>query len=311
MSAEIDLPFEWQPEIESSDINTHRKLSILRYEAKCPFNLEQISRHFKRNKLKFGRDFGCIDDIINKQSIHLLFAKMGDLRHSSAIFDPKTKEYLSSTSFKIKNLIISITHVDNFPDDENNLNLLVFNGGGIKNERLFAQYRSILAGSQPKQLEFNERELRNLCFNKFESNLSEISFNPVKEPGFGNTHQAEYQSERSSILDPNAEKIKELKENNSIIITGFKSSIISKHDNLSKEAEVRFTINNTGKIELEFPKLLWIELEANEQIEIKFYEFARKIYDEIISRELYNLPAKHEIAPNQKLITSFPGASNE
>ncbi|KKH45453.1 hypothetical protein [Methanosarcina sp. 1.H.A.2.2] len=311
MNDEVDLPFEWELEIESSDINTHRKLSILRYETKCSFNLEQISQHFKRNRLKFGRDFGCIDDIKNEQSIHLLFAKMGDLRHSSAIFDSKTKEYLSSTSFKIKNLIVSTIHVDNFQDETNNLNLLVFNGGGTKNERLFAQYRSILADSQPKQLEFDEYELRNLCFDKFESNLSEISFNPVKEPGFGNTQQAEYQSERRSILDPNAEKIKELKDSNNIIITGFKSSIISKHDNLSKEAEVRFTINSTGKIELEFPKLAWIDVEPNKKIEIKFYEFARKIYDEIVSKELYKLSTKYGIAPSQKLITSFRGVSNE
>lgn len=311
MTTGADIPFEWEPDIASSDINTYRKLSILRYEAKFSFNSEKISQHFKKNLLKNGRDFGCIDIINNQHSIHLLFAKMGDRRHSSATFDPQSKEYLSRVSFKIKNLIVSTTHVDNFPDENNNLNLLVFNGGGIKNELLFAQYRSLLSGSLPKQLEFNESELRKLCFDKFESNLFEIIFNPVKEPGFGNTQQAGYKSESKNILDPTAEKIKELKENKNIVITGFRSSIFANHDDLSKEYEIKFSINSTGKIELDFPKLSWIDLESDEQIETKFYEFAGKIYDEIISKELYNLPAKHGITRSQKLISSFLGVSDE
>ncbi|AKB25866.1 hypothetical protein MSMTP_2397 [Methanosarcina sp. MTP4] len=307
MTFEADLPFEWEPDNASFDINAHKKLSILRYETKYSFDSDKMSQHFKKNLLKSGREFGCIDVKKNQKSIHLLFAKMGDRRHSSAAFDPQTKEYLSRNSFKIKNLIVSTLHVDNFPDENNYLNLLVFNGGSIKNERLFSQYKYFLTSSQPKQLGFNEWELRKLCFDKFENNLFEISFNPVKELGFGTTQQADYKSETHNILDPNAVRIKELKETNNIIITGFKSSIVSGHDDLGKEYEIKFEINGKGKIELEFPKLSWIDLDSDDEIEIKFYEYARKIYDEIVSKELYCLPTKHKIAHNQTSLDILSG----
>lgn len=296
MTFEVDLPFEWEHDSTSSDINTHRNISIVRYETQYPFDSVQINHFFKRNILKMGYNFGCIDVKNNNDTIHLLFARMGDKRHTSAIFDSETRFYSSRSSFRIKNIIASTTHVDNFPDENNKLNLLVFNGGSIQKETLFSQYRYFLSKSLPKQLDFNETELRKLCFDKFHDKLLDISFNPVKEPGFGNTQQAQYKSEPDNILNPNAEKIKELKEKGNIIITSFRSYVTSTHDDLSKEYDVKFTIHSNGKIELEFPKLVWIDLDF-EEIEMKFYEFARKIYDEIVSKELYT-SSKHPATRN-------------
>lgn len=311
MTFEASLPFEWEHDNTSSNINARTELSIVRYEAKYSFDSTEISQYFKRNLLKSGRDFGCIDVKENQKSVHLLFARMGDRRHMGAKFHPETNEYLSRNSFKIKNIIVSTTHVDNFPNEVNKLNLLVFNGGNIQKEVLFSQYRHFLSSSLPKQLKLNEDELRKLCFDKFQNKLVEISFNPLKEPAFGNTQQAQYISEPNNILDPDAGKIEELKKTDNIIITSFKSSVISTHADLSKEYEIKFTININGKIKLEFPNLSWIDLDSDEEIEIKFYEFARKIYDEIISKELYSIPSKHVISRHQKYLDSFHGVSDE
>jgi len=311
MTLETSLPFKWEHDNASSNINAYTKLSIVRYESKYSFDSIKISQYFRKKMLKSGRDFGCIDVKDNQKSVHLLFALMGDRRHVSAKFHPETKEYLSRNAFKIKDIIVSTTHVDNFPNEDNKLNLLVFNGGNIKKEVLFSQYMHFLSSSSLKQLKFNEDELRRLCFDKFQDKLVDISFNPLKEPDFGNTQQAQYKSEPKNILDPDAGKIKELKETDNIIITSFKSSVISTHIDLSKSYEIKFTIDINGKIELEFPTLSWIDLDSDEKREIKFYEFARKIYDEIISKELYIVPLEYALSRNQKSLSSFPGASDE
>lgn len=311
MTFETSLPFKWEHDNASSNINAYTKLSIVRYESNYSFNSTKISQYFRKNLLKSGRDFGCIDIIDNQKSVHLLFAQMGDRRHVNAKFDSETKEYLSRNAFKITDIIVSTTHIDNFPSEDNKLNLLVFNGGNIQKEKLFSQYKYFLLNSIPKQLKFNEDELRGLCFDKFQDKLVDISFNPLKEPDFGNTQQAQYKSEPKNILDPDAGKIKELKETDNIIITSFKSSVISTHVDLSKHYEIKFTININGKIELEFPNLSWIDLDSDEEKEIKFYEFARKIYDEIISEELYITPSKHVINRHQKSLNFFHGASDE
>ena len=311
MTFETSLPFKWEHDNASSNINAHTKLSIVRYESNYSFNSTKISHYFRKNLLKSGHDFGCIDIIDNQKSVHLLFAQMGDRRHVNAKFDSETKEYLSRNAFKITDIIVSTTHIDNFPSEDNKLNLLVFNGGNIQKEKLFSQYKYFLLNSIPKQLKFNEDELRGLCFDKFQDKLVDISFNPLKEPDFGNTQQAQYKSEPKNILDPDAGKIKELKETDNIIITSFKSSVISTHADLSKHYDIKFTININGKIELEFPNLSWIDLDSDEEKEIKFYEFARKIYDEIISEELYIVPSKYALSRDQKPLSSFDGASDE
>lgn len=311
MTFETSLPFKWEHDTASPNINAHTKLSIVRYESQYSFDSTKISKYFRRKLLKSGHDFGCIDVKDNQKSVHLLFARMGDKRHVSAKFHSETKEYLSRNAFKIKDIIVSTTHVDHFPNEENKLILLVFNGGNIQKEVLFSQYRPLLSSYLPKQLKFNEDGLRKLCFDKFQDKLVEINFNPLKEPDFGNTQQAQYKSEPKNILDPDAGKINELKETDNIIITSFKSSVISTHVDLSKEYEIKFTINIDGKIELEFPNLSWIDLDSDEEIEVKFYEFARKIYDEIISDELYIVTSKHVISRYQKPIGFFTGASDE
>lgn len=311
MNSETSLPFKWEPDNASSDINTYTRLSIVRYEVNYSFNSTNISQHFKKNKLKSGRDFGCIDVKEFQKNVHLLFARMGDKRHVGAKFNSETKEYLSRNYFKIKNIIVSTTHIDNFPNEDNKLNLLVFNGGNIQKEVLFSHYKHFLSSSLPKQLKFDEFELRKLCFDKFQDKLIDINFNPIKEPAFGHTQQAQYKSEHKQLLNPDAEKINELKEKENIIITSFKSSVISTHPDLSELYEIKFTIDINGKIDLEFPTLTWIDLDSDEEKEIKFYEFARLIYDQIISKELYIIPPKYITSRHLKPLNSFNGTSDE
>ncbi|AFV22396.1 hypothetical protein Mpsy_0183 [Methanolobus psychrophilus R15] len=311
MTFDANLPFDWEYDTSSTDINAHSRLSIIRYETNYQFDSIKINQHFKTHLLKIGRDFGCIDVKDLHKSVHLLFAGMGDRRHVSAKFDSKTNEYLSRNAFKIKNIITSTTHVDNFPDEDNKLNLLVFNGGNIQKELIFSQYKYFLSSSLPKQLAFNETEFRKLCFEKFQDRLVDISFNPLKDPDFGNTQQAQYKSVPKNILNLDAEKIRDLKDTEDIIITSFKSSVVSTHDDLSKEYAIKFTVDINGKIELEIPTLSWIDLNSDEEIEIRFYEFARIIYDDIINKDLYNIPAKHVLSRFQKPLAFFNGANDE
>lgn len=67
----------------------------------------------------------------------------------------------------------------------------------------------------------------------------------------------------------------------------FKSEIASTYGNLDKSYQVAFTIDVEGKITLEFPRISWSSLKDNHDIEEHYYSFARKIYDEIIYKDIY------------------------
>lgn len=177
-------------------------------------------------------------------------------------------------------------YIDHFSEDDK-LTLLVFNGGKISKNLWHATYRNLFNILDLTPLKFSEKELRKLCINRYLDGLLEIKFDPAGEEKFGNVKTAEYKSIHSKKLNPKAEKIKEIIENDEIKVNMFKSEIASTYGNLDKSYQVAFTIDVEGKITLEFPRISWSSLKDNHDIEEHYYSFARKIYDEIIYKDIY------------------------
>lgn len=278
-----DTPFYWELDTKSSDIDSHRRISITRYSTVVPFDYNNILSTFSNNILKRNDDFGCIGiNEYNDSNIHVMMAKV----HKNGFKSPKFNEldaFLSVDNFRIK--VISATiHIDHFSDENSRLNLLVFNKGNIGKNRLFATYRRLFDISSLEQMKFDERVVRELCFEKFSDRLYEINIDSTNCPDYG-VQTVDYKSNNTVIIKE-AEKINEIKEKKEIKITGFKSFIISKCDDLKENYNVKFSIDSvSGTIVLEFPKLSWSDSETKNEKEIEndFYNYARKIYNEIIN----------------------------
>jgi hypothetical protein len=188
--------------------------------------------------------------------------------------------------YNFSNVILATMYIDHFSEDDK-LTLLVFNGGKISKNLWSAPYKNLFNVLDLNPTKFSEKELRKLCINKYLDGLSEIRFDPAGEEKFGNTKTAEYKSIRSKKLNPKAEKIKEIIENDEIKVNMFKSEISSTYENLDKSYQVDFTIDVEGRIILEFPRISWSSLKDDYDVEEHYYSFARKIYDEIVSKEIY------------------------
>jgi hypothetical protein len=278
-----NTPFYWEPDPKSIDIDSHRTVSITRYSSTFQYDYDTIKLAFSKNFLKRNEEFGCIDVKDYDKNVHVVIAKLNKRGFKSPQFN-EDDVFCSVDRFKIK--VISATiHIDNFSDENSRLNLLVFNIGNIRKDRLFTTYRDLFEIPVLEQMKFDERVIRKLCFEKFSANLYEINIDSTNSPDFG-AQTVDYKSDRDKIINPKAEKINEIKENKEIKITGFKSFLISKYDNLKEDYHVRFSIDNiSGKIILEFPKLSWSDSETktNSEIESDFYNYARKVYTEIIN----------------------------
>lgn len=277
-----ETPFYWEPDTRSADIDSHRKMSITRYSTFVPFNCNTLLSTFSNNMLKRNDEFGCIG--INEYSdstIHVMMAKINKNGFKSPKFN-ELDTFLSVDNFRIK--VISATiHIDHFPDENSRLNLLVFNKGNIRKNRLFATYRKLFDITNLEQMKFDERVLRELCFEKFPDSLYEINIDSTNCPNYG-VQTVDLKSNTRIIKE--AEKINEIKENKEIKITGFKSFIYSKCDNLKEDCRVKFSIDSmSGTIVLEFPKLTWsdAEIKNEKEKEEDFYNYARKVYNEIIN----------------------------
>ncbi|AKB81139.1 hypothetical protein MSBR3_0561 [Methanosarcina barkeri 3] len=292
-------PFEIVPETDDSDVDIHRTLSITKYVTNVTYDSDEIKSKFFKNKLCLTDGFGCVYPKEVNGHIHALFGKLGVKTLLGLDTDSDNNNMLRRYNFG--RVIVATMYVDHFPED-NKLSLIVFNSGKISKDLWQSTYRNLLNVFDLKPVKFSDEELRKICFTKYRDDLLEIKFDPASEKEFGNVKLAEYKSIRSKKFNPNAKKIQEIIDNNEIKVNRFKSDIYSTYPNLDKSYPVAFTIDVEGKVTLEFPKISWSLKDTNE-IEEHYYSFASKIYDEIISKEIYAKEAEED--NSQKSLFDF------
>lgn len=277
-------PFKIISETDDSDIDSYRTLSIVKYKTDLPFDFDEIINKFSKDRLNITKEFGCVYTKPYGGHVSALFGKLGNKTLTGLHTDSEDNPVLRR--YNLSNVILATMYVDHFSED-NNLTLLVFNGGKISKNLWHAPYKNLFNILNLTPTKFSERELRKLCINKYLDGLSEIRFDPASEEEFGNVKTAEYKSIRSKKLNPKAEKIKEILENDEIKVNMFKSEIAATYEYLDKSYTVAFTIDIDGKITLDFPRISWSSLNDDYDIEEHYYSFARKIYNEIGSKEIY------------------------
>jgi len=203
------LPFEISKEIDDSDIDSHRTLSIVKYVTDVVYNPNEIISKFSRNRLNCTAEFGCVDPKIFDDHVHVLFGKLGTKTLTGLNTDSDNNTSLMRYSFK--NVIIATMYIDHFSED-NNLSLIVFHGGKISTDLWHATYRNLLNIYDIRPVKFSERKIKKMCFEKYQDNLLEIKFDPASEEEFGNVKFAEYKSVRYKKFNPNAKKYKKLRK---------------------------------------------------------------------------------------------------
>lgn len=290
-----DHPFEIILDSNVSDIDIYKTLSIVKYKTNIAYDHDNIISAFSENKLCITKEFGCIYIRNYGNHVSILFGKLGKKNliglDDDSDNNPRIRRYI------IDKVILATMYIDHFSED-GKLSLLVFNGGNIKKELWYNIYGSLFNVSKLTPAKFKEKELRNLFVTKYYNSLIEIKYDPASQEEFGNAKEGEYKSFRSKKLNPEAERIKDIIDNPEIKIKKFQSEIFDTYEHINKSCRVVFTIEIEGKISLEFPKIEWIDFKDNYDIEEHYYLFAKKIYDKIISTDIF-------IDESQRTFTDF------
>ncbi|SDF32471.1 hypothetical protein SAMN04488589_0352 [Methanolobus vulcani] len=280
---QCQTPFIFDLDSDSSDVDYSKALSITRYVTNYPFDVDEINNKMSDKKIKISDDFGCLNIKKNSDSVHTLFVKTG---YKSLLGLNYESDSVYLEKYKVSNVVVATMHIDHFPDEDNNLNLLVFGGGQISQDMWVNYYKKTLGIHNFNIVKFNESQIREMCFKKYSDVIYEMIFDPASVDKFGKVDIAQYKTNKSKI-DIDAENIKEIVDNEEIKIIKFKSEYISTCKYLDKSYPIKFTINTSGKMKLDFPSLSFTNVENAYDVENLFYSFARKVYNEIISDELY------------------------
>ncbi len=278
-------PFEISLESNVSDIDSYKKLSIIKFKTNVDYDHAKIISIFSKNKLCITKEFGCILPRDHKNHISAFFGKLG--KKSLIGLDSDSDNNPRLSRYNVGNVVLATMYIDHFSED-GKLTLLVFNGGSIKKELWHNTYESLFNASDLTPTKFQEKELRKLFVAKYYNSLLEIKYDPASQEEFGNAKEGELKSFRSRKLNPKAERIKDIIDNTEIKIKKFQSETFATYEHINKSCRVIFTIDIEGKITLDFPKIEWIALRDDYDIEEHYYLFAKKIYDEIISNEMFN-----------------------
>ena len=273
---------------DSSDFDAHRTITVRKYATNIMFNSDNISKILESNRLKFGMEFGCINNYETENSIHAMFGKIGDVRFT--LYNNKSNQ-IAFNHYLIKNVVKHTMHVDHFCDDDGKLGLIMYGGGKIKNDLIKATYKDFFNGIRCTPIHFEELAVRKLCFEDFVDKLSDIQFDPAADKSFGDLNQAQYVAKRNKI-NPHADKIQELINNDNIKVQNFKSYISETHRKLSRSYDVIVKINVMGKITMHFPKLHWDDDVDSVDAEKYIYEMAKTIFSEIESPQLFKREQK-------------------
>lgn len=290
-------PFEIVQETDDSDIDNYRTLSIVKYITNATYDSKEIISKFSKNKLNSTKEFGCVKPKEFDNHVQVLFGKLGTKTLTGLSTDNND---IILRRYSFGKVVVATMYIDHFSED-NKLALIVFRGGKISTDLWHATYRNLLNIYDLIPVKFSAKELRKLCFGRYLDNLIEIRFDPASAEDFGNVKLAEYKSVRSKKFNPKAKKIQEIIDNDEIKVNRFKSVISSTCEDLDKSYQVPFTIDIEGKVTLEFPKISWSPLKDNYDIEELYYSFAEKIYNEIISKDIYIKEDEKEVRSQKSL----------
>lgn len=284
MSYETSIKLEIFPD-DSYDVDNYRKISVSKYETDMNFDLDKIINSLECSFLKHGNEFGCIQIDKNEISVNAMFGKVGDAHIRS--FGEYSGEEVPLRYYKIKDIIKETMHIDHVRDKDGKLELIMYGGSNIGEGLIKSLYKKYLGISRMKLVEFDENTLRKLCFEKYIEMLYDLKFDPGVDKTFGDVRVADYKSQINQTINYKATKIQEIISNKNIKIQKFKSKIIKTHESLNKSYDIKFVMDIEGNITLEFPQLKWNEPNDSIDVERNFYNFARTVYNEIVSVDLF------------------------
>jgi hypothetical protein len=285
-----------------SSTEVERQVTVCRYRTYVGFDLQRILGAVRRCELKPGDELGIIDWHTSMESrteeqdpkSHFEEDDAGGLDVGAewlrALFGFISDNYfrwldLESRDiyeFMIEGVLASTFLTEYYRNSRDELEFLTY-GGSQYEERIKTKHRTCFRMAFGAQLmEFTYDFVRSVCLRpEFRATLKEIVYAPLGEAGYGTVDESSMKTKYTNIIDPTAERVKEILENPKILISEFSAKVTIQHHLVYNDINIRFCLTKRGRVTLYLPQIEFCRPLTDVERENKVYEIVRRAYGRI------------------------------
>lgn len=268
-------------------IGRKRALTVRKYSTTISYDRESVKRGLRESRLVFGNNFGVIqthDEDDPGRNIRALCGLVG--KRNLVLLNEQTNEL---NFLRIKHVLLATLLIEFIPHSESGkLEFLTYGGrqGRIELWQMLRQHFGLTEDPVPRQ--FTDQAVRNLC-HEFFSRLFQIIFDPFDQEGWGTISAADFKSGRGQSIDPEVDRMQQIRQNTNIIIRSFESELRNQSiDSLENFYDIRFSLLKDSGINMQIPELKLPPRSDDIEYETALYDFAQQAFRRIVGdEELY------------------------
>jgi len=271
----------------AEDILDQREITIQSYQTTVPFDYIALNAGLEKAWLTPQIRFGVFSRMAPSASgaLNVVLALQDELTIRAYDYDERRPLW-----YTWQDVIVDTVNLHYFRDEHGLLRFTTTGGGRrITDDRLH-EFNSAFLGI-PKEAvskrRFDLAKLRELCFTRFVAKLYMIRFADPSANEYRSIDHALFQSR--TYIDPEAERLKEIRTDAKVRIESFDSDILVERDELASAIQVRFFIRGlSGSLRLRFSKIIYKnQSKTPEDQATVFYRLANATVSAILDDSFY------------------------
>lgn len=278
-----------------------RTLTVRKYITSAELGRQEILEGLAKSRLVFGNDFGVIqirDENDPERNIRALCGLVGD--RNLVLLDEHTNQlnYLCIRHVLLATLMIEFVSAS----QSSRLDFLVY-GGKQGLVELWSMLKANLGvNDEPVPVAFTDIGVRNLC-ERFFDRLYQITFDPLYQSGWGTISAADFRSRRGQYINPEVDRMRQIRESENIIIRTFESEIRNQTiAPLEDYYDIRFRLLKDSGVNMKISELKVPSTANDLDYETVLYGLAQQTYNRIIGYEdIYEAIPEKPIVEQLKL----------
>ncbi len=276
----MKIPDNYVVRADSAETYGRRSVTVRRYSTSIPVDRNEILLGVEKGELQFGKEFGIIkgyDLDEPDRNLRILCGRVGERNIVLVREDTNELDY-----FRLKHVLLSTLMIEFVLDSGRRLELLVYGDIRAKNHLWEMLKYDFGINPEPTPRYFRPESVRAIC-NRFFDRLQEININPQDQDGWETIRAADFKAYRGQFIDPNADRMNQVKRNLDIMIRSFQSVLYEQlmHP-MIQPCNVKFSLLQDSGITFEIPELELPSAISEIEYELTFYDFVRELYQSIV-----------------------------
>ncbi len=271
----------------ADEIIDQRQITVQSYQTTSAFKYEELNAGINSAWLAPSIKLGVFErsKISGKSEIQVVLGLQGNLSVRAYDYSGRKPLYYSW-----KGVIVDTVAIHYVRDEGGLIRFTTFGGGTRITEQGLNEFNEtflkIPLGTADKRT-FDLVKLRDICFDRFVNQLHKIRFKDVSAKEYRSIDHTQFQSRK--YIDPNVERLKEIREDPEVKIETFASEIMVTTPELVKPAAVRFEIQGlSGALRLRYPKMIYEKrMETIEEQARVFYGLVEETVKRILDEDYY------------------------